>query len=241
MPDIMLAVRPDYLLYPERNTREEKSEYLQLFNTKSQLLPRIQTYTNTFKGYKRVILTDKYMWFADKKSLIKAFKILAEVKNLSFSEPIWIQKLYNDKELRDEFFKLNLTAGAHLNWLVIDDEDFEIAFQFLLDVQERWPDVGVGALEVKFKPLAHWESWLQAYRDFNRVKDMIMRGKRAGIQIKIARFEQRLETPYFHIFEELSNWTQGPRGNLCWLEYLMGAHYGYGRLNKPNQWPDMFR
>jgi hypothetical protein len=39
----------------------------------------------------------------------------------------------------------------------------------------------------------------------------------------------------------LSNWTQGPRGDLCWLEYLMGAHYGYGRLNKPNQWPDMFR
>lgn len=61
MPDVMLAVRPDYLLYPEKNTREEKSEMIQLFNSKSELLPRIQDYSNTFKGKKRVILTDKYM------------------------------------------------------------------------------------------------------------------------------------------------------------------------------------
>jgi hypothetical protein len=40
--------------------------------------------------------------------------VLSEIKNLSFSEPIWIQKLYTDKELKDAFFKLNLTPGAHL-------------------------------------------------------------------------------------------------------------------------------
>ena len=88
IPDIILAVRPDYLLYPERNTREEKSEYLQLFNSKAELLPRIQNYSNTFKGKKRVILTDKYIWYADKKILIQALEMLSEVKNLSFSEPI---------------------------------------------------------------------------------------------------------------------------------------------------------
>lgn len=241
MPDVMLAVRPDYLLYPEKNTREEKSEMIQLFNSKSELLPRIQDYSNTFKGKKRVILTDKYMWFADKKSLIQAFKILAEVKNLSFSEPIWIQKLYHDKELKDEFLKLKLTPGAHLNWLTVEEDEFDIAFNFLLEVQATWPEVSVGALEIKIKPFKHWDSWLHAYRDFNRVKEMILRGKRVGIQIKIAPLSQRLETPYFLLFEEISKWTQGPRGNLSWLEYLMGEHKMYGKLNKPHTWNEVFR
>lgn len=63
---------------------------------------------------------------------------------------------------------------------------------------------------------------------------MILRGKRVGIQIKIAPLSQRLETPYFLLFEEISKWTQGPRGNLSWLEYLMGEHKMYGKLNKPH-------
>ena len=241
LPDIMLAVRPDYLLYPEKNTRIERSEHIQLFNSQAKLLPRIQNYTNSFKGQKRVILTDKYMWFADKKSIIHAFKVLSEIKNLSFSEPIWIQKLYTDKELKDAFFKLNLTPGAHLEWLPVDAENFEEAFQVLLEAQNQWPQVAIGALTVKFKNLKHWDSWLAAYRDFNEIKSMILRGKKVGIQIKIDPFEQRIETPYFFLFEEISKWTLSPRGNLCWLEYLMGAHNGYGNLNNPSAWWDTFR
>lgn len=241
MPDVMMAVRPDYLLYPEKNTHIEKSEYLQLFNSKSELLPRIQDYSNTFKGKKRVILTDKYIWFANKKSLIQAFKVLTEVKNLSFSEPIWIQKLYHDEELKNEFFKLKLTPGAHLEWRTVNIEDFDIAFQFLLDVHKNWPDVAVGDLKVKLTKINHWDSWLDAYRDFVLIKTIILRGKREGIQIKIEPLKQRLETPYFLLFEEISNWTQSARGNLSWLEYLMGKHKMYGKLNKPEVWPEVFR
>lgn len=241
IPDIIMAVRPDYLLYPEKNTRIEKSEQIQLFNSKSELLPRIQNYTNSFKGQKRVILTDKYIWFADKKSIIQAFKILSEVKNLSFSEPIWIQKLYNDEELKKEFFKLKLTPGAHLEWLTVDIEDFEAAFQFLLDAHAVWPDVAIGSLEVKINTLDHWTSWLAALRDFNLIKSIILRGKKEGIQIKIKPSKQRLETPYYTLFEAISNWTQGPRGNLSWLEYLMGEYKVYGKLNKPHTWNEVFR
>ena len=74
MPDVMMAVRPDYLLYPEKTTIAEKSEQLRLFNSKAQLLPLIQDYTNTFCGRKRVILTDQYIWYGSKKDLIKALK-----------------------------------------------------------------------------------------------------------------------------------------------------------------------
>ena len=108
-------------------------------------------------------------------------------------------------------------------------------------MRATWPDISVGSLEVKINKIDHWSSWLAAYRDFTYIKSIILRGKKDGIQIKIAPFKQRLETPYFVLFEALSDWTQGPRGNMCWLEYLMGEYKMYEKLNKPNQWNEVFR
>ena len=34
----MLGCRPDYLLYPERNTKLERSEHVRLFNNDAKLL-----------------------------------------------------------------------------------------------------------------------------------------------------------------------------------------------------------
>jgi hypothetical protein len=42
MPDEMLACRPDYLLYPEKNTKIERSEYVRLFNNQGHLMPLTQ-------------------------------------------------------------------------------------------------------------------------------------------------------------------------------------------------------
>ena len=42
MSNEILMCRPDYLLYPEKNTKEERSEQVRLFNNEGQLLPRIQ-------------------------------------------------------------------------------------------------------------------------------------------------------------------------------------------------------
>ena len=241
IPDVIMAVRPDYLLYPEKNTRLERSEYLQLFNTKGELLPQIQNYTNSFKGKKRVVLTDKYMWYASKKSIIQALNMLSEVKNLSFFEPIWIQKLYQDEELKKEFFKLKLTPGAQLNWQPIDWKDFPQAFQFLLEVKQTWPTVAVGSLEIKLSNLQHWDSWLAAYRDFNTIKSYIIQTKKEGILLKIIPLNQRMESPYFFLFEEIIKWTQSPRNNLSWLEYLMGEYKMYNKLNQPQLWNELFR
>ena len=53
----MLGCRPDYLIYPEKDTKIERSEHLQLTDNKGHLLPIIQDWTNTFKN-KKVIITD---------------------------------------------------------------------------------------------------------------------------------------------------------------------------------------
>lgn len=154
MPDIMMAVRPDYLLYPDWQTNTN-AEQIRLFNDKAELLPRIQDYTNTFCGKKRVILTDNNIWFSSKKDLIKALNILAKIKNLSFSEPIWIKKIYSDKDIKDAFFKLNLTPGVNLLWSPIKLDEFEVAFNFLTDVKKNWPSISAGPLEIKIKSFAH--------------------------------------------------------------------------------------
>lgn len=42
MTDAMLACRPDYLLYPNRNTRIERAERIRLIGNNNNLLPLVQ-------------------------------------------------------------------------------------------------------------------------------------------------------------------------------------------------------
>ena len=56
----MLGCRPDYLLYPEKNTLEERAIRMRFFDNAAKLLPAKQNEDNTFKN-KKVIVTDKYM------------------------------------------------------------------------------------------------------------------------------------------------------------------------------------
>jgi hypothetical protein len=60
MNDVMLGCRPDYLLYPERNTKMERGEHIRLFNNNAELLPQVQEWRNTFTN-KYAIVTDPYM------------------------------------------------------------------------------------------------------------------------------------------------------------------------------------
>lgn len=56
----MLGCRPDYLLYPERNTKIERGEHIRLFNNNAELLPQVQEWRNTFTN-KYAIVTDPCM------------------------------------------------------------------------------------------------------------------------------------------------------------------------------------
>lgn len=57
MNNAMLACRPDYLLYPEKETALERAEHVRLLNDRGELLPLIQDWRNAFKN-KKVIETD---------------------------------------------------------------------------------------------------------------------------------------------------------------------------------------
>lgn len=59
MSNAMLACRPDYLIYPEKNTVVERAEHVRFFNNNAEPLLLTQEWRNTFKR-KMVLVTDPF-------------------------------------------------------------------------------------------------------------------------------------------------------------------------------------
>jgi hypothetical protein len=83
--------------------------------------------------------------------------------------------------------------------------------------------------------------------DLNQLMSLICRCKKEGIKIEIKLPLDRLSSsPYFFIFEEISNWTKD-FFNLSWLEYLSNK-FSANRTtemqtywNSPEKWDINFR
>lgn len=112
----MLCCRPDYLLYPEKNTKLERAEHVRFLDDEGKLLPHLQDWKNTFKK-KMVLVTDKNLWSekVSKKDIISILVALQEMKNVMFLEPISLQKLIHDKDIKEEFLKIKFTRGTEFN------------------------------------------------------------------------------------------------------------------------------
>ena len=246
MSDAMLSCRPDYLLYPEKNTKFERAEHIRLLNDKGQRLALLQDWTNTLKN-KKVIVTDTMLWSIDSNELQKALKFLSTIKNISFFEPIWIQKLVADKNNLNAFLELNLTPGAQIKWIPITIAQYQESVEIIKQIKEKFPHVDAGTLVIKIFYADHWlnNDKNQAYEDFVQIKQCIINAKENKIKIEIQDLKSRLDSPYFEIYENLHRWT-ADYFNLSWLEYITKI-YGNGLLysvdlwNHPEKWNDTFR
>lgn len=248
MNDVMLGCRSDYQLYPAKDTKIEKSEHIRLFNNDLKLIPKFQSWKNSY-GDKFLIVTDSSdMWFADKNSLIIALQRLQEGKNISFLEPIWLQKLISDKEIREEFLKLKFTPGSQINWMSIKINDFAAAWEFILEFKKNFPYVAAGNIIIDYrrKDKSHWEDKQNAIEDFNTVKQLICRCKKEKFKVQIRMPNSRFETPYFLIFETLAEWTKY-NFQESWLEFISKR---YGQIKNadmtdywchPQKWDEVFR
>ena len=154
MTDTMLACRPDYLLYPERNTKLERSEHIRLFNNQGAPLGLVQNWQNTFKN-KYALVTDTAMWFADKNNIIDALKKLQSIKKVAFLEPIWLQKIIYDKDIKEEFLKLKFVAGSKLTWMLIDLEEVDKVIEFVIEFKQKYKSVATGEIVVSYKNKTH--------------------------------------------------------------------------------------
>lgn len=248
-PKGFAGCRPDYLLYPELDTKEERAEYVTLFNYYGEFLPHLQNWTNSFKN-KLTIIQDKYMWKASKNNLMTALKLLQDSKNVVFFEPISIQKLISDKDIKKEFFKLKLVPSRAfpVKWTVVGLNEINEALAFLKEFKAHYKNMGCGQLTLDWHDAEndHWKSKEKAQKNFADVRQMILMAKIEQVPIKIMMPPNRFDTPYFFLFEELANWSNTAFKD-SWLEYISKKYLkvigedAVMAWNNPARWPETFR
>lgn len=208
LPPIILAVRPDYLLYPDKEDKFDRADALQFFDYKGRPLPLVQDPENTFKNKKSLII-DKFFWSAEREDLVKVMKDLQDYKSLAFLEPISLKRLLNDRELQELFLSLHFTKDTRFQWKNNFGQTYEAAVKIIdfLDKLAQKTHSAVGA--PPFVPITgqHLLTTDNAWADLIRCLKIIAYGKQKGIAVKIDAVESRHDTPYIHLFYTLYSWT----------------------------------
>jgi len=225
MNNAMLACRPDYLLYPEKETSLERAEHVRFLNDKGELLPIMQEWRNTFDN-KKVIETDTALWTTSRENLLLVLDKLYNILNLSFFEPIWLPKIGSDEEITNKFLKLHFKQGAVIKFVPIMAKDYDECAVVWKKIKDTWPHIKIGPLMIKQDVVDHWTNREKALNDFKKLKEICIKAKREKIEIKIMPLKKRLDTPYFFPFEVMSHWTY--KGwYYSWLEWIT-VEYGPG-------------
>lgn len=248
MSDAMLGCRPDYLIYPQHE-RKTYEEYLRLFNDNGKPLPIMQDWTTKVRK-KRIVVTDPYMWCASKKDILDALEKLQTMQKVTFSEPIWVQKVALDKDIKEAFLKLNLAPGVKLQWSRTTWHDFKPLMDFFKEFKTVYScKVKLGHVLFdyrNFKAPSHWQSKEQAFKDFAVIREAVKIAKELRVPLTIHMPESRFETPYFMLFETIAHWSQH-FFMLSWLEYITSV-YGFAKPGEwdiywmnPRKWNEVFR
>jgi len=246
MDNVMLGVRPDYLLYPEKDTKLERAEQIRLLGNEGKLLPISQDWTNSFTN-KKALVTDTQLWTTDSKTLITALKQVEEIKNISFLKPIWLRRLVTDKEAMQQFLKLKISPGAILNWVPIFPEEYRESAAIWLAIKKQFPAVKLGPIVLRLRPTEHWLDRQNALNEWETLQNCIIHAKENKIYINIKELEHRTDTPYFFLFETAAKWLS-KKPQVSWLEWITiqyGPGLKFGRTmtfwGHSKEWSSMFR
>lgn len=139
MSDAMLACRPDYLLYPERLSRDARAEQIRLLGNNNKLLPVIQDWGNTLKD-KNYIVTDKKLWYTDEQTTIAALQRIQGVPNICFEAPIPIMTLKKHIEVLKEFWKLKFTKRSQVEFVRVFPDEIVDVFEFIVTFKAVFPN-----------------------------------------------------------------------------------------------------
>lgn len=247
----ILSCRPDYLLYPQKNTREERSDYVHLFDLDGNLLKKTQDTENSFKN-KYVIIADKNMWSANDNDLLAALKTLQKYNRISFQYPVRLLRLLQNAAIKSAFLDLKFTSGSKLSWEEVPMNWGETAIEFGQVCKSTWPRTKIGSIPITYT--VPYKSVLEQWHLFSCLCTLILKAKESKILIKILFpnnyqiNEKLLAAPF--MFQELAAFCVSceAKPQLSWLEYLC---HKYGNtsstdecfiyLNNPQNWHPEFR
>ena len=80
--------------------------------------------------------------------------MLRGVKNVSFSKPIRLDLIVDDKDITNKFLELNLTNRSKLVFSPINFPQFDAALEFLKAIRNKG-NIAMGGLIVKYNTEAH--------------------------------------------------------------------------------------
>lgn len=241
IPDAILACRPDYLLYPEHNTRLERAELIRLIGNNNNLLPITQDWRNVFKD-KYCIVTDENLWTCSEDVILAALDKIKDISNVSFTAPIWIEKVIKYPSIEEKLFSLQLSTRSQIEWLQVKLNKGYSALEWIIKFKRNFPNCPIKPIEIKYPGSKERE---QAVQDFELLKRIIILAKREKILVKIIA-PKRTQTPFFFLPELVENWCE-MNFKLSWLEFISSRYSveknilsGVTDWNKPKKWPIQF-
>jgi len=240
----MIACRPDYLLYPEKETKMERSDQVRLFGPDGKFVERRQDWENAYTS-KHTLVVDENWIGNDKVEVAKALKWLQTIQNVSFLYPISLIPLIGSKILTEQFLKLKFHKGSVIKWGGLYVGYAKEAIDWLADFYRIVPNIKREPLVIKVYWDSHWKSKETALLDFKNIRELVVLGKRKEIAVTVEEPERRLDTPYFLFFEEVTKWmNKSPR--ISWLEWITLKYLGkfidnQDYWNSPQKWNEVFR
>ena len=217
MPDAMLACRPDYLLYPERLTRDARAEQIRLLGNNNKLLPMVQDWGNTLND-KNYIITDKKLWYTDEETIIAALQKVKNVPNICFEAPIPIMMLKKRNEVLKEFLKLKFTKRSQIEFVRIYPDEAAEAFKFIDIFKAIFPTCPIPHIKLIYsrKP---WQTREEAQKGLEYLRTIVVMAKRLTIYLDVIGPKKREDTPFFFLPELIEDWSK-LNFKMAWLEYL---------------------
>lgn len=204
---IVVACRPDYLLYPHMNGAYANADFVTYY-AGDQLIKSRQDWHNTKNGRKKTVITDRNFWKTKDENIIWCLQDLKQEKNIAFLEPISLRKILGNNSIRQNFLTLHFSNGTVFKWCNDYGSTYEQALDilsFLKQLRERTTS-DLGFMPFKAQLISHKD-----YEDFEldllRTFQIVAEFKTAKMKSLIVAPRNRLESPHWEIFSGLQYWT----------------------------------
>lgn len=232
LSQIVAACRPDYFIYPNMlkytATPYEKSEFWRFLDNNGNFIQLIQDASRKEKG-NFVVIADSKLWEKDVEIILKVLeKGRLLNKNVSFLEPISIEKLTSDKRLTNKFFELKFMNKNNIRFCDITKYNVKKFVQFYIDFKKLYKTV-------VFEPIE-----IDAAKNIDDCIEIVTECFKNNIPIRIISSQKTL------LLQTLCDFSESK--NKSWLEYITEKfHRVNNHLAKiklwltPSKWNSNFR